>query len=92
VNQKRYAVCSAIAASGVPALVMSKGHLIQETQEFPLVVSDKVQEYDKTKQAVVFLRKLKIWKDVAKVIFFSPMTTVHTFLMMIQKYAILNIQ
>jgi large subunit ribosomal protein L4e len=73
VNQKRYAVCSAIAASGVPALVMSKGHLIQETQEFPLVVSDKVQEYDKTKQAVVFLRKLKIWKDVAKVtILFLP--------------------
>jgi len=67
VNQKRYAVCSAIAASGVPALVMSKGHLIQETSEFPLVVSDKVQEYDKTKQAVMFLRKLKIWKDVAKV-------------------------
>lgn len=25
VNQKRYALCSAIAASGIPALVMSKG-------------------------------------------------------------------
>ena len=25
INQKRYAICSAIAASGVPALVMSKG-------------------------------------------------------------------
>jgi large subunit ribosomal protein L4e len=46
---------------------MSKGHIIQETAEFPLVVSDKIQEYDKTKQAIVFLRKLKIWKDVAKV-------------------------
>jgi len=67
VNQKRYAVCSAIAASGVPALVMSKGHMIQETAEFPLVVSDKVQEYDKTKQAVIFLRRLKIWNDIAKV-------------------------
>jgi len=67
VNQKRYAVCSAIAASGVPSLVMSKGHMIGETAEFPLVVSDKVQEYDKTKQAVIFLRRLKIWSDVAKV-------------------------
>jgi len=67
VNQKRYAICSAIAASGVPALVMSKGHVIQETTEFPLVVSDKVQEYDKTKQAVIFLRRLKIWNDIAKV-------------------------
>jgi len=67
VNQKRYAVCSAIAARGVPSLVMSKGHLIGETAEFPLVVSDKVQEYDKTKQAVIFLRRLKVWQDVAKV-------------------------
>lgn len=67
VNQKRYAVCSAIAASGVPSLVMSKGHMIGETAEFPLVVSDKVQEYDKTKQAVIFLRRLKVWSDVAKV-------------------------
>ncbi|OXA56639.1 60S ribosomal protein L4 [Folsomia candida] len=67
VNQKRYAVCSAIAASGVPSLVMSKGHVIGETAEFPMVVSDKVQEYDKTKQAVIFLRRLKIWNDVAKV-------------------------
>ena len=25
VNQKRYAICSAIAATGIPALVMSKG-------------------------------------------------------------------
>jgi len=67
VNQKRYAVVSAIAASGVPALVMSKGHLIGETKEWPLVVSDKVEEYEKTKQAVIFLRRLKVWKDVAKV-------------------------
>jgi len=53
-NQKRYAICSAIAASGVPALVMSKGHMVGETAELPLVVTDKVQEYDKTKQAVIF--------------------------------------
>ena len=26
VNQKRYALCSAIAASGIPSLVMSKGN------------------------------------------------------------------
>jgi len=67
VNQKRYAICSAIAASGVPALVMSKGHMIQEAPEFPLVVTDKVQEYEKTKQAVIFLRRLKLWADVEKV-------------------------
>jgi len=66
-NQRRYAIVSAIAASGVPALVMSKGHQIQDVPEFPLVVSDKIQEYNKTKQAVQFLRKIKAWKDIEKV-------------------------
>jgi len=66
-NQRRYAIVSAIAASGVPALVMSKGHMIQEVPEFPLVVSDKVEEYNKTKQAVQFLRKIKAWNDIEKV-------------------------
>lgn len=27
VNQRRYAICSAIAATGIPALVMSKGRM-----------------------------------------------------------------
>jgi len=67
VNQKRYAICSAIAGSGIPALVMSKGHIINETPEFPLVVTNKIQDYNKTKQAIIFLRKLKIWNDVKKV-------------------------
>ncbi|KAH9410379.1 60S ribosomal protein L4 [Tyrophagus putrescentiae] len=66
-NQRRYAVVSAIAASAVPALVMSKGHSINEVPEFPLVVSDKVQEISKTKQAVEFLKKVNAWKDVERV-------------------------
>ncbi len=67
INQRRYALCSAIAASGIPALVMSKGHRIEEIPEVPLVVSDKVQEYKKTKEAVSLLKKLKAWHDIQKV-------------------------
>jgi len=66
-NQKRYAMCSAIAATGIPALVMAKGHAIQEIPEVPLVVTDKIQEYVKTKQAVGFLRRIRAWSDVQKV-------------------------
>merc|ERR1712149_138579 len=65
--QKRYAMCSAIAATGVPALVMAKGHQIQETPEIPLVVSDKIQGYSKTKEAVIFLHRIKAWADINKV-------------------------
>merc|ERR1712087_1001999 len=67
VNQRRYAICSAIAATGVPALVMSKGHRIEELPEVPLVVSDKVEELKKTKEAVGLLKKLRAWKDIEKV-------------------------
>jgi len=67
VAQKRYAMCSAIAATGVPSLVMAKGHVISDINEVPLVVSDQVQSFQKTKQAVEFLRRNKAWADVAKV-------------------------
>merc|ERR1712024_200293 len=60
-------MCSAIAATGVPALVMAKGHQIQETPEIPLVVSDKIQGYSKTKEAVIFLHRIKAWADINKV-------------------------
>jgi len=67
INQRRYAMTSAIAATGVPALVMSKGHKIEEIPEVPLVVSDKVQDIKKTKEAVAVLKKLKAWSDIEKV-------------------------
>merc|ERR1712126_453426 len=38
-----------------------------ETSEVPLVVNDSVQEYTKTKQAVQFMKKTKIWPDIQKV-------------------------
>lgn len=42
--------------------------MVQEVPEFPLVVSDKIQEYNKTRQAVIFLRRIKAWNDIQKVI------------------------
>jgi len=67
VAQKRFAICSAIAATGVPSLVMAKGHQIQGIPEVPLVVADSVQGIAKTKDAVAFLRRNKAWADVARV-------------------------
>merc|ERR1712109_108200 len=67
VQQKRYALCSAIAASGVPALVMAKGHRIEEIPEVPLVVSDKVQSYTKTKEAYILLKRTKAYNDIDQV-------------------------
>ncbi|KAL4679337.1 hypothetical protein H8959_008987 [Pygathrix nigripes] len=66
-TQKRYAISSALAASALPALIMSKGHRIEEVPELPLVVEDKVEGYKKTKEAVLLLKKLKAWNDIKKV-------------------------
>merc|ERR1712115_273078 len=55
------------AATGVPSLVMAKGHVIDGIPEVPLVVADSVQSFTKTKQAVEFLRRNKAWADIAKV-------------------------
>ncbi|EYC04741.1 hypothetical protein Y032_0086g1965 [Ancylostoma ceylanicum] len=67
IAQKRYAICSAIAASGVPALVQARGHVIDKVAEVPLVVSDKIESFRKTKEAVTFLRRSHLWADIEKV-------------------------
>ncbi|CAM9950036.1 unnamed protein product [Scytosiphon promiscuus] len=43
VNQKRYAVASALAATAVPALVMARGHRVEEVPELPLVVDTSLE-------------------------------------------------
>lgn len=66
-NQRRFAIVSALAASAIPSVVQARGHRIESVAEFPLVVSDKVQELTKTQQAVRFLRQVRAWKDIERV-------------------------
>jgi len=67
VNQKRYAVASALAASAVPALVLARGHHVSGIPELPLVVAtDAVETLTKTKAALALLTKLKANTDVER--------------------------
>lgn len=67
INQKRYAVASALAASAIPALVLARGHQIATIPEVPLVVAtDAVETLNKTKNALALLAKLKADADVAR--------------------------
>ena len=43
------------------------GHKIEQIPEVPLVLSDKVEEYKRTKDAVQLLKRLKVWPDIEKV-------------------------
>lgn len=43
------------------------GHSIETVPEIPLVLSDKIQDVKKTKEAVAILRKVGAWSDILKV-------------------------
>jgi large subunit ribosomal protein L4e len=66
VNQRRYAVTSALAASAVPSLVMARGHKIDDVPEFPLVLSDNLNKIKTTKAAESSLKNVGAFADVEK--------------------------
>ena len=66
VNQRRYAMCSAIAASGLSSLVMARGHRVDKIGEVPLVVSKDIERLARTKDAVKLLKALNAYPDVEK--------------------------
>lgn len=65
-KQKRYATASAIAASALAALVMSRGHAIGRLNEIPLVIDGSVESIRKTKEALAILRAVGAGSDVAR--------------------------
>lgn len=66
VNQKRYAVVSALAASAVPSLVMARGHRIETVPELPLVIGDSAEGVEKTSAAIKVLKDIGAYADVEK--------------------------
>eukprot|EP00545_Synedropsis_sp_CCMP1620_P009500 CAMPEP_0119011816 /NCGR_PEP_ID=MMETSP1176-20130426/5904_1 /TAXON_ID=265551 /ORGANISM="Synedropsis recta cf, Strain CCMP1620" /LENGTH=379 /DNA_ID=CAMNT_0006964687 /DNA_START=53 /DNA_END=1192 /DNA_ORIENTATION=+ len=66
-TQRRYAVASSLAASAVPALVMARGHAIDEVPEIPLVVENAVESTKKTSQAKDILTALGAGPELEKV-------------------------
>ncbi|KAL3944430.1 MAG: hypothetical protein SGBAC_001508 [Bacillariaceae sp.] len=65
-TQKQYAVASALAASAVPALVMARGHAIDEVPEVPLVVDTGIESTSKTSVAKDILAAVGALDDVEK--------------------------
>ena len=65
VNQRRYALVSALAASAIPSLVMARGHKIEDVNEIPLVLSS-IEDVKKTKDALKVLERFGAGKDVER--------------------------
>jgi len=66
-NQRRYALTSALAGSAIPALVLARGHRVEQVAEVPLVIDTKAFEnVVKTKDAVSLLKAIHADADVTK--------------------------
>lgn len=63
-KQRRYAICSALAASALPALVMARGHKVDEVPEVPLVIDSL--DAEKTLKAKKVLEEYGAFDDVTK--------------------------
>jgi len=67
IKQKRHAVAAALAASAVTPLVFARGHRINNVPNLPLVVDDKLEGIEKTRDAVAFLKRFGAYEDVERV-------------------------
>merc|ERR1712109_92648 len=65
-KQRRFAVCSALAASAIPALLMARGHKVEGIPEVPVVCTNAIESLTKTKAAVALLKRLNAYDDVEK--------------------------
>eukprot|EP00286_Rhodomonas_abbreviata_P027893 CAMPEP_0181304556 /NCGR_PEP_ID=MMETSP1101-20121128/9219_1 /TAXON_ID=46948 /ORGANISM="Rhodomonas abbreviata, Strain Caron Lab Isolate" /LENGTH=365 /DNA_ID=CAMNT_0023410333 /DNA_START=158 /DNA_END=1255 /DNA_ORIENTATION=- len=66
-NERRVAVCSALSASSVPALLMARGHRVSNVNEVPLVVANDIESIQKTKDALALLKNIKAMDDIEHV-------------------------
>lgn len=67
-KQRRYAIASAIAASGDSGLVTARGHVIANVNEIPVVIANTIETVTRTKDAVAVLKAAQLYADVKRVI------------------------
>ncbi|GFE54899.1 ribosomal protein RPL4 [Babesia ovis] len=66
-KEKRQAIASAVAATAVVPVVMSRGHRIEALREVPMVVDDTIEQLTKTKDAVKLLENLGLGAELERV-------------------------
>jgi large subunit ribosomal protein L4e len=66
-KEMRLALRSAVAATGSKDTVASRGHMVFDVPDFPLVVVDEIQGLTKTSDVEDVLMQLGVWPDVYRV-------------------------
>lgn len=65
-KERRFALCSAIAATASKDLVTSRGHIVEKIESFPLVVSDDLEKISKAKEISKVFDALNLTKDIQR--------------------------
>ena len=63
-KENKLALCSALAATTSKELVERRGHKIEGINEFPLIISDDIENISKTSELIKILDDLKITQDI----------------------------
>jgi len=66
-KEMRLALKSAVAATASKEIVSSRGHVVDEVPDFPLVVVDEIQGLKKTQEVRDALIRLGVWPDIYRV-------------------------
>jgi len=66
-KEKRLALFSAIAATGIKEIVAERGHIVDEVPELPLIVTDDIQNLKKTQEVKEAFANLGVWPDIYRV-------------------------
>ena len=66
-KEMRLALRSAVAATASKEIVASRGHMVDDVPDFPLVVVDEIQGLKKTKEVEETFIHLGVWPDIFRV-------------------------
>jgi large subunit ribosomal protein L4e len=66
-KEKRLALSSAIAATGMKETVAARGHIVDDVPDFPMVVTEDLQNVKKTQDLKGIFMNLGLWPDVFRV-------------------------
>jgi large subunit ribosomal protein L4e len=66
-KEMRLALRSAVAATASKEIVASRGHMVDDVPDFPLVVVDEIQSLKKTREVEEAFIHLGVWPDIYRV-------------------------
>lgn len=65
-KENKLALCSAIAATASKQLVKMRGHIVDDVESFPIILSDDIEAVSKTSDMIAILKNLKLLSDIQR--------------------------